>query len=223
MRLLVPLALVLVLILGAAGYYREFRHDAPPQATVAASVDGVRFSYPAAYARDGATRMGGALDRLAFLTVFPDFAPAPAASADPQRRAAQALDPTHVFIAIAPRDEAIDPAERPSHLYARFLESEVWAAPGGLMLRRFEVGSPYELEQLYLAPPDGAVFFARCPKREAGFMGAASCIWALRRDRLDVEVRFAPALLEHWSRLVEGTRGFLTSVEARSEPPSARQ
>lgn len=216
--------LALLLVLTVAGVFLSSRRsvDAEPQ-NIVASVDGVRFSYPAAYARDGATRMGGALDRLAFLTVFPDFAPAAPASGDPKRRDAQELDPTHVFILVAPRDEAIDPAERPSHLYARFLESEVWGAPGGLMLRRFEAGSPYELEQLYLAPPDGAVFFARCPKREAGFMGAASCIWALRRGRLDVEVRFAPALLEHWSRLVEGTRGFLKSVEARSERPSARQ
>lgn len=222
MRLL--FAAFALLVLAAAGAVLTARRNVDARPTsIAASIDGVHFSYPAAYARDGATRMGGALDRLAFLTVFPDFAPAPAASPDPQRRDAQALDPTLVFIAIAPRDETIDPAERPSHLYARFLESEVFAAPGGLMLRRFEAGSPYELEQLYLAPPDGAVFFARCPKREAGFMGAAACIWALRRDNLDVEVRFAPALLEHWSRIVEGTRGYLRSIDARLERPAPRQ
>ncbi|MBY6241587.1 hypothetical protein [Methylosinus sp. Sm6] len=209
-----PLVTLLLALL-AVGAFRAMRPsaDAGPT-TIAASVDGVRFTFATAYARDGATRMGGALERLAFLTVFPDFAPAPAASAEPERRNAQAFDPTHVFIAIAPRDETIDPAERPSHLYARFLESEVWAAPGGLMLRRFEAGSPYELEQLYLAPPDGALFFARCPKREAGFMGAAPCLWALRRGALDVEVRFSPSLLEHWSRIVEGTQDFLRRIEA---------
>lgn len=211
MRLLVPIVLVLVLV--AAGFYRASRHEAQPRAIVAASVDGARFSYPFAFARDGATRMGGAQERLAFVTRFPDFAP-PSPGADPMHRAAPAPDPTEVFIIVAPRDDAIDPAERPSKLYARFLESDVFAAPGGLMLRRFEAGSPYELEQLYLAPPDGARFFARCPKREAGFMGAAPCLWALRRGALDVEVRFSPSLLEHWSRIVEGTQGFLRRIEA---------
>jgi hypothetical protein len=163
--------------------------------------------------------MGGALDRLAFLAVFPDFAPAAAASPDARRRETQQRDPALVFIVVAPRDEAMDPAARPALLYARFLESEVADAPGGLVLRRFAAGSPYELEQLYLAPPDGAAFFARCPKREAGFMGVASCLWALRLDALDVEVRFSPSLLGRWSEFVEGTRAFLRSVEA----PAPRQ
>jgi hypothetical protein len=213
MRLLIPI--VLLLILAAAGVYRASRHEAEPPATVAASVDGVRFSYPFAHARDGATRMGGAQERLAFVIRFPDFStPRAPAGADAERGAAPEPDPTDIFIVVAPKDEAIDPAERPSKLYARFLESDVFSAPGGLMLRRFETDSPYELEQLYLAPPDGAVFFARCPKREAGFMGAAPCLWALRRGPLDVEVRFSPTLLEHWSRLAEGVQAFLRRIEA---------
>jgi hypothetical protein len=212
MRLLVPIVLFLVLV--AAGFYRASRHETQPRAIVAASVDGARFSYPFAFARDGATRMGGAQERLAFVTRFPDFAPLSPASANSKHRPEPAPDPTEVFIIVASKDDAIDPAERPSKLYARYLESDVFAAPGGLMLRRFEAGSPYELEQLYLAPPDGALFFARCPKREAGFMGAAPCLWALRRGALDVEVRFSPSLLENWSRIVEGTQGFLRRIEA---------
>lgn len=212
---LFAVALALLAALLAAFTFRATRRstDAGPK-MVAASVDSVRFSYPFAFARDGATRMGGAQERLAFVMRFPDFAPPPPASADSKHRPEPAQDPIDVFIIVAPKDETIDPAERPSKLYARYLESDVFAAPGGLMLRRFEAGSPYELEQLYLAPPDGALFFARCPKREAGFMGAAPCLWALRRGALDVEVRFSPSLLEHWSRIVEGTQGFLRRIEA---------
>jgi hypothetical protein len=210
MRLLVPL--VLILLLGA-WFFRASRRAVQPPETVVASIGGMRFSYPFAFARDGATRMGGPQERLAFVMRFPDFsAPPPPAGA--ARGAAPEPDPTDIFIAVAPKDDAIDPAERPSKLYARFLESDVFAAPGGLMLRRFETDSPYELEQLYLAPPDGADFFARCPKREAGFMGAAPCLWALRRGPLDVEVRFSPTLLEHRSRLAEGVQAFLRRIEA---------
>jgi hypothetical protein len=213
MRLLVPL--VLFLLLGAAWVSRASRRAVQPPATVAASIGGMRFSYPYAYARDGATRMGGPQERLAFVMRFPDFsAPSPPARSDTKSGAAPEPDPTDVFIIVAPKDDTIDPAERPSKLYARFLESDVFGAPGGLMMRRFEAGSPYELERLYLAPPDGAAFFARCPKHEAGFMGAAPCLWALRRGPLDIEARFSPNLLEHWSLLAEGVQAFLRRIEA---------
>lgn len=214
MRFLVS---ALVLLLLAVGAYRATRRSPAGPAFVAASVAGAPFSYPLALARDGTTRMGGEVDHLAFLVVFPDFAAAPPVNVDPKIRAAQEQDENRVFILVAPKDETIDPAARPSRLYARFLEGEVLAAPGGLMMRRFEAGSPYELELLYLAPPDGSTFFARCPKPEAGFMGAAPCLWALRRGALDVELRFSPALLEHWERLAEGTLAFLRSVEARGQ------
>jgi hypothetical protein len=219
MRRLVSALALLLLALLAVGAFRAASRRAPGAGPtiIEASVGGAQFSYRLAFARDGTTRMGGDVDHLAFLVVFPDFSPAPPASADPKIRAAQEQDENRVFILVAPKDETIDPAARPSRLYARFLEGEVFGAPAGLMMRRFEAGSPYELEQLYLAPPDGASFFARCPKPEAGFMGAAPCLWALRRGALDVELRFSPALLEHWERLAEGTLAFLRSVEARAQ------
>ncbi|MBG0810169.1 hypothetical protein IY145_12350 [Methylosinus sp. H3A] len=206
--------LALVLALLAAGANRLLRKtDEAEPAIVAASLGDARFAYAPAFARDESTRYGGALDRLSFLAVLPDFAPPPRPSADPRRRASEELDPMRVFVTLAPRDEALDPAERPSRLYARFLESEVWAGPGGLVMRRFEPGSPYELEQLYLAPPDGTEFFARCPRRDAGFLGSAPCIWALRWKTLDVEARFSAALLRDWEELARGLRAFLASID----------
>jgi len=217
MRLLL-VALVLALL--AAGAYRLVRQsDEAEPAIVAASLGDARLAYPPAYARDESTRYGGALDRLSFIAVVPDFSPPQKPSADPRRRASEELDPMRVFVTLSPRDEALDPAERPSRLYARFLEGEVWSGPGGLLMRRFEPGSPYELELLYLAPPDGREFFARCPRRDAGFLGSAPCLWALRWKGLDVEARFSSALLRDWEELARGLRAFLASIDAASPRP----
>jgi hypothetical protein len=86
-------------------------------------------------------------------------------------------------------------------------------------MRRFEPGSPYELELLYLAPPEGRDFFARCPRRDAGFLGSAPCLWALRWKNLDVEARFSAALLRDWEELARGLRAFLASIDADRPRP----
>jgi len=212
------LALVLALLVAGANRLLRKTDEAEPT-IVAASLGGARFAYAPAFARDESTRYGGALERLSFLAVLPDFAPPQKPSADPRRRASEELDPMRVFITLGPRDEALDPAERPSRLYARFLESEVWGGPGGLVMRRFEPGAPYELEQLYLAPPDGREFFARCPRRDAGFLGSAPCLWALRWKNLDVEARFSASLLRDWEELARGVRAFLASIDADRPRP----
>jgi hypothetical protein len=213
------LVALLLALLAAAGYRFTRKTDAAEPAIVAASLGEARFGYAPAYARDDSTRYGGAPDRLSFVAVAPDFAAPQKPSADPRRRAAEELDPMRVFVTLAPREEALDPAERPSRLYARFLESDVWGGPGGLVMRRFERGSPYELELLYLAPPEGRDFFARCPRRDAGFLGSAPCLWALRWKNLDVEARFSAALLRDWEELARGLRAFLASIDADRPRP----
>ncbi len=177
-----------------------------PARLIEADVDEVRFAYPPAYARDAASRDGGAIERLALLAAFPGFAPyAPA-------KPAAAAPAGPVFITIRPRDDGLDPAERPGQLYAHFLQGDAAAGPGGLVIRRFEPGSLYELERLYVAPPEGRSFFARC--LETAATEEADCLWLFRDGRLDVEVRFAPALLEHWPALASGARGFFAALKS---------
>ena len=172
---------------------------------VEAQIGEQRFAYAASYARDEATAAGGRSDRLAFAAVFPDFAPAFRATAPREM----------VFVTLTPRDDGVNPAERPEKLYARFLEGDAWIGPGGLIMRRFEQNSPYDLEQLYVAAPDGRDFFARCPKPASdGAASAELCFFVFRVDGLDVELRFPPAQLENWETLNEGARAFLGRVRA---------
>jgi hypothetical protein len=214
MRLfLACLALLACLGLGAYGLLRAGADL--PAATVEANIGDTRFAFAPAYARDEATAAGGFQDRLAFVAVIPDFSPPPrpARALAPKALTERARD--NVFITVSSKDDGVDPADRPMQLYARFLEAETASGPGGLVMRRFEQGSPYDLEQLYVAPPDGRDFFARCPKPASDDLASAElCFFVFRVDGLDVELRFPPAQLENWETLNEGARAFLGRVRA---------
>ena len=214
MRLfLACLALLACLGLGAYGLLRAGADL--PAATVEANIGDTRFAFAPAYARDEATAAGGFQDRLAFVAVIPDFSPPPRAARALAPKALTERERDNVFITVSSRDDGVDPADRPMQLYARFLEAETAAGPGGLVMRRFEQGSPYDLEQLYVAPPDGRDFFARCPKPASDDLASAElCFFVFRVDGLDVELRFPPAQLENWETLNEGARAFLGRVRA---------
>jgi hypothetical protein len=215
---LVLLGLVLLFCIGvtivAVGVLRGGAPDAP----VEASIGDAQFSYPAALARDEETAAGGLSDRLAFVATFPDFGPRPPTNVLAKSKTHA---PELVLVTIAPKDEAIDPADRPARLYARFLEAETQEGPGGLVLRHFEKDSPYDLEQLYVTGPDGGAFFARCPKpqdpkpQQANGEAEEPCLFLFRDGALDVELRFKPTLLEQWETLNDGARAFVERLRAR--------
>lgn len=209
MRLLLPLiALVFCLAAGAYGYSRW--RDAAPATNVEADIGAAHFSFPRDYARDEATAAGGLADRLALLAHFPDFGPLKrltTKSGYPER------PQDAVLVTISLKDDSLEPADRPSKLYSRFLTGETAAGPGGLVLRQFASGSPYDLEQLFVGPPDGRGFFARCPSQQyAGAIPADLCLSVFRDGSLDVELRFSPALLGQWEALFDGARELLMRV-----------
>jgi hypothetical protein len=167
---------------------------------VRAKLAGVKFVYDSAFARDDATAGGGLSDRLAFLASFPSFGP-------PSTTGGQIIQ-----ITLSPVEDVLDPQDRPAKLYARFLTAEALEGPGGLVLREFEPDSPYQTEELLLAPPDGRSFFARCPKAQLGAPGEG-CLSMFRAGTIDVELRYPPSLLEHWETLYEGARGVLGRMQ----------
>jgi hypothetical protein len=213
MRLILGLALLFAAL--ASGSYLLFQGALDPAADIVqAEIAGAHFSFPAGYARDESTAVGGFTDRLAFVALFPEFSPP--TRTDAKSASHRARDT--VFVTLSAKDDTLDPADRPARLYARFLQAEAEAGPAGLILRRFEKGSPYEVEELYLAPPDGKEFFARCPKTplEEGAPGEA-CLFVFRIGGLDVELRFPPSLLDHWEALNEGARSFVARLRARKK------
>lgn len=178
--------------------------------TVTATVAGTALHLDVGYLRLPDQMRGGELRQVDLAANFPDFRPA--------RRSAPGPDqpwqaPQEVVVSILPPDDAVDPSERPSKLYARFLEADAWSHPGGLVMRRFEAGSPYDREELYIAPPEGRTFYARCMRPVQPPDGLAeSCISEFRQGGLDIRVRFNPELLPHWSQLTEGVKGLVRAV-----------
>jgi hypothetical protein len=201
-------AAVAVLVVGLLAYaMTRPRHSS--NATVYALVGKATLAFPPDYGRGGAEQNGGRLDRLDLAAFFPDFKAAGRLDdVKPTDDLAERAEAT-VFMTLTPDDGSLDPADRPIRLYARFLDPIGYQHPGGLVRRRFQDGSPYEGEDLYMALPEGRSFWARCPRSPAGAATKPPepCLWEARLDGLDVAVRFAPALLTQWERLAEGVRG----------------
>lgn len=216
-------ALLGLLALLTAGAYGVLRGRDAPGDKVEADIGEAHFSFDPAYARDEFTAVGGFTDRLAFVAVFPDFSSPGRVEKPSPGKSRATLAKSKVLITVALKDDGMDPADRPTKLYARFLRGEAFAGPNGLVMRHFENGSPYDIEELYIAPPDGKEFFARCPrnKSESGVVSEL-CLSIFRVDGLDVELRYAPDLLEHWGALNEGARGFLARIGGQKTMTSTR-
>jgi hypothetical protein len=202
MKWIIASALLLVLSAAAAGWL-FVSHEEAPDRLVHAEIGATKFVYARAYARDESTGVGGMTDRLSFIVAFPSFT-----ALKSKDRGAQSVTMT-----LTPKDEGLDPGERPSKLYARFLTPEALDGPAGLVLRRFEPGSPYDTEELFIAPPDGQTFFARCPKPRGGAPGEA-CLSLFREGALDVELRYPANLLDHWDALYDGAHALLAEIAA---------
>lgn len=115
-----------------------------------------------------------------------------------------------IGLSIARADDALPPSDRPSLLYGRFLVANVETAPNGLLRRAFAAGTPYEGESLYLAPPQGRTFAARCLEDEAGAEVLLPCLAEIRRAGLDAQIRLPREALSHWSRIVAKVDALIT-------------
>lgn len=62
-----------------------------------------------------------------------------------------------VLMRLAPADDSLPPEERAEQLYARFLSSEAWSNPGGLILRGFSPARPTSTRNC-TSPPGWARF-----------------------------------------------------------------
>ncbi|MEK4035661.1 hypothetical protein WOC76_05175 [Methylocystis sp. IM3] len=181
--------------------------DSAPDTLVHAKVGGVSLAYARAYARDDATAAGGLTDRLGFVVSFPDFSPLPMDRRSQPR--------SSITMVLTTKEDGPEPQDRLTKVYTHFLTPDTLVGPGGLVRRRFEAGSPYDLEELFVAAPDGRNFFARCLKRETRTPGE-DCFSVFRDGALDVELRYPASLLEQWDALYDGSRALVRRMRARA-------
>lgn len=115
-----------------------------------------------------------------------------------------------LLVTLSPPDKVNEPQTQLS-VYARFLTPTVWSNPGGLVVRGFRKGSPYEGDELYVSVPDGRGFAARCPL-DAARSGAPGpdldepCRVTFRHRGMDVNIRFPRAIIADWELMLGGVR-----------------
>ena len=199
-------ALVL-LLLAAGGFYLAMRDTGAALGRTEVRLGGTRLSFDAAFARFASERVGGDMEQVDLAVSFPDFAPAGEIKGLTPQSDLLSRQEKLLFLTLTLAGKTLDPAERTAKLYARFLEPEEWSQAGGLVMRRFVPGSPFESEDLYLTPPEGKAFAARCMRPAASADGLPdSCIHDFRLGALNVQLRFSPARLADWEALGTGAR-----------------
>jgi hypothetical protein len=207
------LAVMSLALTGAAIGFGLFWWTAKPSQAmrepIPVTVGSASFLIPPAYVRAGALPRPGTQERVDLALAFPGLEPAASTTTGA------------IYVALLREDGVIDPAERVNDIYGRFLEPDIWQNPGGLLLRRFSAESPYADEELFLSPPDGRAFTARCRKPQArdgatrgGDIGEA-CLWRFRIGGADAQVRFPPELLPQWEAMAEGVRAKIAEWRGR--------
>ncbi|OJY33824.1 MAG: hypothetical protein BGP06_08150 [Rhizobiales bacterium 65-9] len=186
------------------------RRDAAPAAPalVAIEIGAQRLEIDSRLIQEGAQRSGGKLDRADLVLGWPAFGPAQRVARDEAGRPAPPAPSAHLLVSLRAAD-GVDPATRALAVHGRFVEPEIWSNPGGLVVRRFKAGSPYEGEELVMTP-DGREFSARCPVAgSTGGLAEYRCLATIRRGAIDATVSFDPSLLPDWRDLKTGLLGVL--------------
>jgi hypothetical protein len=198
----------IILLAVALALWRLWPSPPPEQARIV-ELAGHRLRFAATYLRDGDPN---AADHVDLTVLAPDFTPAavnpqrlPAAGEPAQKGRAQifiALTPATKFDGPKTEGKAAAPAER----FAPYLAAEAQVADGGLLRRRFEDSSPYAGEDLYLAPPDGEEFYARCLRPRIPADGLPdTCLGEFHVEGILAQIRFDPVWLGEWPSLRANT------------------
>lgn len=118
---------------------------------------------------------------------------------------AQVQNRQRLLVTLTPQDKVNEPQTQLS-VYARFLTPTVWSNPGGLVVRGFRKGSPYEGDELYVSVPDGRGFAARCPLDNGRSDLDEPCRVTFRHRGMDVNIRFPRSIIADWELMLGGVR-----------------
>ncbi|WP_283741397.1 hypothetical protein [Chelatococcus albus] len=200
------IACSLIAALGLAASGRLAREQPlPPAATVSLRLGDLALAVPAAWLRATMPAGGGPVHRLDLVLPWPNGAPSRADGGPAGPLGGK------VLLGLVPAGRLLAGPDEGTRRHARFLAPAVEAGPGGLLRRRFREGSPYQGEEFFIAPPDERAFSARCGSISTGAT-PATCVSTLRVGRLDVELRFDPALLAQWRRLAHGAERAVAAI-----------
>jgi hypothetical protein len=177
------------------------------------TIEDLKLNIPRGYFRGGTPPTDGRSERIDLIMLYPEMT---IAAITPSKVENAPQPQLLVFASIQRNDGVIDPSNRVQDIYGRFLESATFDSPGGLIMKRFTADSPYHDEELFIAPPDGRVFAARCRKPEKTDKAIGeTCLWRFRQSGADIQIRFSPALLPRWEEMALGLAKRLKEWEGR--------
>ncbi|MGO8737273.1 hypothetical protein [Rhodoblastus sp.] len=206
---LLGLAPLLLIALGLA----LWRLWPSPSETLNFVLAGRRLHFPASYVRFADPPDP---DRIDLVALAPDFTPGSAHPRDlPAAGETDAKGRDQIFLSIGPAPKNDRRAASPAERYGPFVAAEAQVTKGGLLRRRFEDNSPYAGEDLYLSPPDGVEFSARCerPKIPSDRL-PNTCVSQFRLENLSIEARFDPVWLAEWRQLRANALLLVRSAES---------
>jgi hypothetical protein len=176
--------------------------DAP---SLPITVQDVTFNIPPGAIRLKAQRRPGKQERIDLVFMWPgltppDERPVPVASS-------KGID--RVFLTIAASDNTLPPLERFKSIYPRYLENTIASAEGGLTLRPFRSGTPYQGEEILYDNANPERFLVRCTRDGGSAIGM--CLYQQRIGGADVTARFPREWLNDWQTVHEGIARLLAS------------
>ncbi|MFY9624931.1 MAG: hypothetical protein WAL40_03620 [Rhodoplanes sp.] len=204
-RLLLPVLSALAVAGLAIGFVVYALWPRWPEAAPAADaphlpivIAGETFQVPPAAVRRKVQRRPGPQERVDLVFTWPALAP-PAPSDDKTA----VTRPERLFVSIAARDGAAEPAERLRTIYLRYAAAEPSNAPEGLTVTAFRDGTPYQGEDLVYDESAPEHFVARCT-RSAIPLAPASCLLERFVGKVNVTVRFPREWLADWRAFASG-------------------
>ena len=190
------------------------------EGSVEVNLSGRKVAVPRALIRDRAQMAGGRLDRLDLAVAIADFSAIPQPSTLDQNKP---MPDRLSLVLSAATVAAPDSMTLFQTVYARFLARETWSNPGGLVMRRFRPGTPYEDRELYIGAGGRQIFIALCPQevapapsqtnaRQKNPRDIEPCTSFVRQNGLDAELRFNARHLPEWRRLAASSLDLIAGL-----------
>jgi hypothetical protein len=218
---LIGMLTIAVLAAGFIGYVLWPRWPGPPvppdAPALPITIAGTPFNVPPAAMRIPLQRRAGAHERVDLAFLWPSLEPPDSGASGTRAPGAvhqQTVD--RLFVTISAAGDSLAPAERIKTIYPRYAAADAAIEPGGLAVKAFRSGTPYQGEDLiYDSIYDSATsegFLVRCSRNGAG-PTPGMCLYGQRIGEADIVVRFPRDWLTDWreiesgiERLIEGLR-----------------
>ncbi len=217
-RVLVPLSMVLLTALAGAPVaymlWPQSRPEAPDAPSLPITVGTVTFNAPPAAIRFKMQRRAGPQPRIDLVFMWPSLEPPGPASALTLADAPKVTE--RIFLTIAGSGSTLPPAERLKAIYPRYLAPDPVVSIGGLHVRPFRAGTPYQGEDLVLDPAMPERLLMRCTQPQPRMPG--TCLHERRIGDADIVVRFPRDWLVDWQAVAGGLDRLIKRLTPAASP-----